>query len=282
MPLDQATLVSLGAMLPPSMHVFMRIDERMRDPLVDVSDLVALIRVDPSLSFKLLRLANSVMYGSGTPCDTLDEAVSRVGLREVQRLVGLAAVHQTYQHDLANYHFTAQQVWENAVATAVSFEALSSVSNGRIDGGYVAGLMRNLGRLILDRVRGRTPYPGEAVAPDVAAWEFANFGTDGPEVGARLLEHWRFPPEVVTMVRGQLAPLAQGFANAGVARLNLAGHLATRMGVGLPGESTVWSPEPEKLVLAGIDAAGLDAAFELAREPFQRVRQAFMALKSAA
>lgn len=282
MAIDQATLVSLGATLPPSLHVFMRIDERMRDPMVDISDLVALIRVDPSLSFKLLRLANSVMYGAHSPCETLDDAVARVGMREVQRLVGLAAVHQTYQHDLAVYGFTAQQIWENSVATAVGLEALASLATTRVEGGYVAGLMRNLGRLILDRVRGRAPYPGEETAPDLAAWEYATFGTDGPEVGSRLLEHWHFPADVVAMVRGHLAPLAPGVGDASVALLNLAGNIAVRLGAGLPGEATAWTPSSEKFLLAGVDPTTLEAALELAREPYLRVCQAFASLKVAA
>jgi len=282
MPLDQSTLVSLGSTLPPSFHVFLRLDERLRDPIVDVSDLVALIRVDPSLVFKLLRLANSVMYGSSRPCESLDEAVTRVGMREIQRLVGLAAVHQAYQHDLANYRLPAQRLWQNSVATAVSVEALSSLSAQPVEGGYAAGLMRNLGRMILDRVRGKEPYPGEQVEPDLATWEEQTFGSDACEVGSRLLEHWHFPPDVVGMVRDQLNPLVATERGSEAALMNLAGHLTLQLGASLPGEASRWAPSPEKLLVAGLDEEALSTALEMAREPYTRVCEAFAALSKAA
>jgi HD-like signal output (HDOD) protein len=58
------------------------------------------------------------MFGARTRCDALEDAVARVGVGEVHRMVGLEASHQAFQSDLATYDFSAGQAWENSSAVA--------------------------------------------------------------------------------------------------------------------------------------------------------------------
>jgi HD-like signal output (HDOD) protein len=282
MPLDHSTLVSLGSTLPPSLQVFSQLEQRMHDPFVDVTDLVALIRTDASLTFKLLRLANSIMFGRREPCDSLDEAVARVGIREIQRLVGLASTHQAYQHDLATYGLAAAKLWDNALATALAAETLARAVGRRTEGVYAAGLMRNLGRIVLDRVRAGARYPGEEAAPDVAAWEESVFGVTNFAVSADLLQHWRLPPEIVSAVRHHAAPLDAPEPSADAALLHLAAGLASRLDAGLAGERGRWTTDEAVLSAAGLDASALEGAEPELHARFLQARSAFDALHKAA
>jgi HD-like signal output (HDOD) protein len=254
----------------------------MHDPFVDVAELVELIRTDASLTFKLLRLANSVMFGRRAPCDSLDEAVVRVGIREIQRLVGLASSHQTYQQDLTIYGLSAGKVWDNALATAVAAEVLANGAGRRSEGVYAAGLMRNLGRILLDRVRSGARYPGEANAPDVAAWELTVFGVRNVDAAADLLAHWRLPAEVVSMVRFHTDPFAAPEVEPDAALLNLAGHLAAKLDAGLPGEAVCWTLDEDLFQRAGVDASAFAEAEEKSRQQLAHVRSAFASLRTAA
>jgi len=282
MPLDHSTLVTLGSTLPPSLQVFTQLEQRMHDPFVEVSELVSVIRTDPSLVFKLLRLANSVMFGQRAPCDSLDEAVARVGIREIQRLVGLASSHQSYQHDLPACGLTASQVWENALATAVAAEVLARVAGRPSETGYSAGLMRNLGRVILEKLRAGSRYPGEATVSDVAVWERATYGSSSADAGADLLAHWRLSAELVAMIRYHADPLAMPEPSVDDVLLNLAGHIANRLGSGLPGEAGYWTVTAPKLALAGLDETQLAEAEEESRQRLTQVRSAFASLRDAA
>jgi HD-like signal output (HDOD) protein len=193
-------------------------------------------------------------------------AVGRVGLKEIFRLVGLAAAQQVCQQDLRTYRLPAQRLWENAVATAAAAEVLASRGGRDVGLAYSAGLLRTLGRVILDGARPGQNYPGEKEWPSVTEWERKIFGVTSAEVTTLLLEHWRFPGEVVESMRRHFDPLGDpDGSNVGACVLNLACGVAARFGLDLPGEAGNWNCSPAKLTLAGVSEADLEECATRAR-----------------
>jgi len=269
MSLSHATLISLGNTLAPAIATLGSLRSQLSDPEADLNEIIKLIRLDPALTFHVVRLSNSVLFGIRDATDNLDIAVGRVGISEVLRLVGLAATKQICQRDLLTYRLAASRVWENAVATAAAAELLAE--RAEIDGGllYSAGLLRMIGRLVLDTSMSGALYPGEVEWPLVAQWEKKIFGVTAAEVGVALLAHWRFPTEVSDAIRGHESPLADPeHSNVGACILNLACGVATRFGLGLPGENGDWAPTAAKLMLAGVTEADLDECADRARRHF--------------
>lgn len=266
MPLSRDQIITLGNKLAPAAATFGRLRTLLLDPGTSIEEIVQLIRLDPALTFQVVRMSNSVLFGLRDKTDSLDLAVSRVGLGEVFRLVGLAAAQQVCQRDLLTYRLSASRLWENAVATAAAAEVLAGRA-GRDSGlAYTAGLLRTVGRVILDGAAVGKIYPGEAEWPSVAEWEKKTFGVTSPEVTTTLLTHWRFPTELVESVRGHYDPLCDIEAsNVGACVLNLACGVAARFGLDLPGESGDWLRTPAKLTLAGVTEADLDECATRAR-----------------
>lgn len=268
MSLDRPTIASLGSKLAPAAATFGRLQILLDDPTTGSDEIVQLIRLDPALSFHVVRMSNSVIFGMREPNDTLEDAVGRVGFREIYRLVGLAAAHQACQRDLASYRLKAARLWENSVATAAAAEVLAVP--GGVDAGcaYMAGLMRTLGRVIIDGVANGRVYPGEAEWPLVAEWEQSTFGITAAEVTAVLLEHWRFPAEIVEAVRGHFDPFGQPDSNPGACVLNLACGVVSRFGLDLPGETSHWIGSPTELRLANVPPSVLEECVFRAREHY--------------
>jgi HD-like signal output (HDOD) protein len=188
-----------------------------------------------------------------------------VGFQEVYRLVGLAATHQICQRDLGTYRLPANRLWENAVATAAAAEVLALPAGGDAGLAYATGLLRTLGRVIIDGASCGHVYPGEAEWPDVSDWEKRTFGMTAAEVTTTLLTHWRFPSELIDSIRGHYDPLADTQSNTGACVLNLACGVAARFGLDLPGEAGHWTPDAAKLTLAGVTGPDLDLCAERAR-----------------
>lgn len=265
MPLSRETIITLGNKLAPAAVTFSRLRAMLMDPNTDLGDISQLIRLDQALTFHVVRMSNSVLFGMRERTDCLDTAVGRVGLGEVFRLVGLAATQQICQRDLKTYRVTASRLWENAVATAAAAELLAQRA-GRDPGlAYTAGLLRTLGRVIIDGAGLGNVYPGEAEWPSIAGWEKATFGITSSEVTAILLEHWRFPDELVEAVRGHFEPVGADGVNLSACVLNLACGVAARFGLDLPGEEGLWDCTPAKLTLAGVTEADLDECANRAR-----------------
>ena len=266
MSLNREKIITLGNKLAPAAATFGRLRTLLQDPETGLDEIVQLLRLDAALSFHVVRMSNSVLFGLRERTDSLDAAVGRVGLKEIFRLIGLAATQQVCQQDLPTYRLAAHRLWENAVATAAAAEVLAA--RGGRDAGlaYSAGLLRTLGRVILDGAGEGLSYPGEAEWPAVADWEKATFGVTAADVTTTLLEHWRFPGEMVESVRGHFDPLADPEAsNVGACVLNLACSVAARFGLDLPGEAGNWTCSPAKLTLAGVSESDLDECAARAR-----------------
>lgn len=269
MSISRATIISLGNKLAPAMATLSSLRSLLEDPDSDLNEIIKLIRLDPALTFHVVRLSNSVLFGVREKTDSLDTAIGRVGMGELMRLVGLAATRQVCQRDLLTYRLAASRLWENAVATAAAAELLAE--RAEIDGGllYSAGLLRMIGRVVLDTSMSGELYPGETDWPVIAQWEKKTFGITAAEVSVDLLGYWHFPAEITDAISGHFDPLADPEnSNVGACVLNLACGVATRFGLGLPGENGDWAPTEAKLTLAGVTEQDIDECADRARRHF--------------
>jgi HD-like signal output (HDOD) protein len=270
MPITLETICDCGSRLPPSLGIFSRLQQILHEPTTDLDDLVALLRIDPSLTLHVIKLSNCVLYQSSSPCTSLEQAVARVGFGEVQQLVGLAVARQAFQVEVAHYDLPAGRLWENAVAAANLMSAFAKRAGADAPAAYSTGLLRGLGTVILNNYPGAVCFPGETQYPDVHAWEKKTHGLTAVEVSALLLEHWNFSPEMVSTVREHLAPESAAANRASAARLHLSCKIATEWGCGLPGETGRWRSDPSVCAQAGLREDDLAGAAAEARTLFSR------------
>jgi len=270
MALDRATIITLGSALPPAVGIFSRLEGLLRKPDTDLDEIVGLVRVDPALTFQIIRLGNSAFYGFKSRCDSLEEAVARIGFGDIHNLVGLVAARHVCQKDLHAYHVTAQYFWENSVATGQVMAAFAAHNGTDARHAYTTGLMRNLGRIVLNDHGGAVGYPGEAAAPNLAVWEKAKYKITAAEVGAILLEHWRFSAETVNAVRGHLDPATAAEPARAAAMLHVAGAVVDSWRLALPGEHGIWQSDALLLAMAGLTEETFAHAGTAAREAFNR------------
>ncbi|AOS43811.1 HDOD domain protein [Lacunisphaera limnophila] len=270
MSLGRDTIITLGSKLPPALGIFGRLRGLLDQADGDLDEIVELLRVDPALTFQIIKLSNSAMYGLRSRSQSLDEAVARVGFGEIHQLVGLIVSRQVFQGDLMLYGIPAGRLWENAVAVGSLASAFAERAGGNAPAAYSAGLLRNLGKIILNNHSGGVTYPGEEAQPDVFGWEKAMHGTTAPEATAVLLDHWRFPVEIAGAVCTHPQPESAGEFSAGAATLHLACSFAATWGCALPGEVTRWRRDADLLAQVGIDPDLLEGAEADARRQFAR------------
>src|SRR6266700_1265992 len=94
MSITRETIITLGNKLAPAAATFARLRELLATDETELSEIVQMIRLDPALTFHVIRMSNSVLFGLRDRTESLDDAVGRVGFKEIYRLVGLAATQQ--------------------------------------------------------------------------------------------------------------------------------------------------------------------------------------------
>jgi len=190
-------LKATGA-LPSPPGVGMEILRLTQNVDCSVDELARCIQADPSLTGRLLKIANSALAGGARPCTTIQEATMRLGLRSVRNLAlgfSLVSAHRNGACEAFDYGV----FWSQSLARAVAAHLLSArFKVGVPTEAFVAALVSDLGSLALATVHPRE-FAAILVAPEAATingravLEQQRFGIDHREVTASMLTDWRLP-----------------------------------------------------------------------------------------
>ena len=175
------------------------------------AEIERIIALDSALAGATLRLANSAAYGGTAPVFALDEAILRLGQREIYRLAALVLVSRWESVHTKNLRWEPGDYSRHSLCVALAAEVVAE-SSERIDPqvAYTAGLVCDLGKLALAYVCAPF-YPGISARCEAerCAWEEAEkwvLGYNHAEVGAQLLRAWHFPESFALVVEHQLNP----------------------------------------------------------------------------
>ena len=256
----------------PLPQILARAAARARDPESTVEEVAAVLMLDPTIVRTVIALSNSAYFNRTSKSETLVEAVQRVGLREILRLVGCSIARAVYRRELVHYRIPPEVFWESGIAAALLMAALARGRGRDEEEAYLAGLMREIGMVVIDQVLAaeKSPARWDCYLP-VRDWELAVAGRAHPEIGAELLARWTFEPAVGAAVRHQWEP---GSGGGELARaLHLANLVLEHCGCdfSLPlGPFDSYAAHAAEL---GLSAEDLAAAHADARDRFIRLRQ---------
>ena len=200
--------------LPPAPKVLLALKRVIAEADTPLDKIAEIVSLEPGLSARVVKMANSVHFGRGPAVENIVEAIQRVGEKGVHELVTFAVASQLIGRPLAAYGLTAQQLWSRAVACAIAAASLAERGDCDRSEAYTAGLMHGIGLLVLDRhsAAQRKPrvFSSAGYPQDFAADEREWLGFSHAEAGAALLELWGFSAGVTAAVRHQLAPEEAG------------------------------------------------------------------------
>jgi HD-like signal output (HDOD) protein len=259
--------------LPTSPGIFGRLGMLLNNLDADVEDIVKLASVDAGLTSRVIRMSNSVFFRGDMAVSTLEDAISRVGFREVHKIVGVAMTDQVFQSGLPVYNLNAVQVWENSVVTALAMENLAGKSGEEEGVAYTMGLLRPVGKLVLDTLL-QIEQPGVTCPDkdtlDLPTWEHAWAGISSNEVGAMVMEEWHMAESVSRGVRNHYRPDDEAGPLGSL--LHLACWVTEQMGKGFKAESKQWTLNEDILQRAGINQEAVQACVSETQEALDALR----------
>jgi len=261
--------------LPAAPRILAQLAQRLQAIDADIEQITATLRRDAALTARLIDMANSATFLGFDPATSIEDAVARVGFRETHRIIGAVASTQLADEPLAYFGINPRRLRENSLFCALVAEELSDRVGLDPGTAYTVGLLRSIGKVVLDRVA-RTRPGTVRFDPHrelLVNWERAMFGVTDPEIAARVLELWDFPADAVEALREHGDATVD--ASAAAQLLNLAAGAAEVHGLGLPGERGHWQWDEAAFARIGIDAEHAQWAAERASSILQRVSPVF-------
>jgi HD-like signal output (HDOD) protein len=198
----------LGA-LPPTAQVLARLHALLADTNSDLGDVAILLRLDAAMTTRVIKISNSTWYGRGQPCHTIEEAVNRIGFREVFQVVSIAASSAVVAQPLAAYGRGAIRTWRESVACALAGEVIAEALGDDTAISFLNGLLHAIGRQAFNRYAATTGanFTDTGFPLDFSGAEFILLGFTQAAAGACMLKKWNFTADSIEPVRCQYEPL---------------------------------------------------------------------------
>jgi putative nucleotidyltransferase with HDIG domain len=188
--------------LPPFPWVAQRLMATVSKEDVDIHEVGKLIAAEPVFATRVLQLANSPLFALQRQVRTISHAIILLGLDRVKAITFTRALEDFVTPALKIKALRA--CWQNCLATALLSEKLARAARMDADFAYVAGLLRDIGRLAL-LVKYPEPYSNLLAVSgeqqfDLLMMERELFDIDHCQAGAWLLQQLPFPPELADII----------------------------------------------------------------------------------
>ncbi|MGA9120019.1 MAG: HDOD domain-containing protein [Bacteroidota bacterium] len=231
----------------PMIHL--RLDEAINNPRKSMADIAKIIREDPGLTARLLRIVNSAFYNFPSRVETISQAVTIIGTQQLGALALATSVMHMFK-GVPEGLVSMDSFWKHSVGCGLAARILATIRRDPNPERYfVAGVLHDIGRLVMyvkaaDAMRDALASVQEGSLP-LYEVERNMFGFTHAVVGGVLLQTWKLPSSLEEVVMYHHNPKAATKYPVETAIVHVADIIAHAMELGGNGEQYVPSLDGE-------------------------------------
>ncbi|MES9898491.1 MAG: HDOD domain-containing protein [Sedimenticola sp.] len=174
---------------PPEMAV--RIGRAIEDDVADAESISRIIQSDPAISAKIVKAANSALYGTMAPVGSCVAAVKRLGMRTTHSLVLTYTLRDIFKTDSVLLQQRMEALWKHSIRTAALCHVMARRDvRFNIEMAMLIGLLHDIGLMAIIQCAAKH----EELIDKPEALEYAIEHFRGP-IGSKIVRTWHFPHE---------------------------------------------------------------------------------------
>jgi len=225
MDMNLASLFEQTHNLPNIPKIVQELIDTFNQEDFDMDEIANKISLDPVLTAKVLRLANSAHYGVSRSIASTADASVLLGFSTLRTLVLASGITGAMQ---APDGFDRKEFWRDNFAVAAISKWMASYCKVNGETAFTCGMLHSIGELLIQLLMPSEAKKIEAAVDaggKVAEVELAMLGYNYADVGAELASRWKFPPDIVEGIRHHATPLSPGEVDDLAALVNLAVYI---------------------------------------------------------
>lgn len=210
---DNWNKVTVKANLISLPDIYWRLKELLDSHNYALADVAQLIVYDPGLTTRILCIVNSAYFGFAANIETVNHAVSVLGVRQIEDLVLTTSIADALG-DYQCEHLDVKQFWLGSVYRAIAGRNLAGACN-LMDGErmFVAGLLSGIGHLVMYQsvpvLTQQAQRKARESGKSLHLVEREIIGFDHVQVAAVLMQNWKLPQALVTIIENHMQLDAQ-------------------------------------------------------------------------
>lgn len=249
--------------LPTLPAIALKVRRAADDPDINLNGMAEVVIQDPSLSARMVKISNSAYLGRSIKVTSIQQAITRVGLRQMKNIATALAMEQLFVSKNEIVKDYMSKIWVDTIEIVANSLAVMQVyakhtknRSLNLESMMLAALVHNIGVLpILTEAERHADVFANPKFLDVAIDKMA--GT----LGASIMTEWGFEPEFVNVAQNWKKFSANSEA---ISYLDLA-----RLGAALCGK---FESQKEKIFGAAIEKGIVDNLSVLLSDEFDELR----------
>lgn len=205
---------------------YLKVKQLMDSDIASLDEIAEVILLDPVLTSKLLKLANSAIYNLPYQVESVSKALLVLGKTQVYNLVLSIGISSACSK-IDTSAIDLERFWEQSINAALIGRFLAQCCQLKPnDRYYVAGLLHNIGELVVLHNNAEQAHNCQSYTAEERPWQVQQreLGFTYAECGAELLHLWQLPDSIVEPVALQHS---HKFVQKNTAQLVL--HLSVRL-----------------------------------------------------
>lgn len=195
--------IKQGSLVLPTLpEIALKVRKASNDPDVNLGKMSEIITQDPALSLGMLKVANSVAFGRTIKAESVAQAVTRIGLRQIKSIATAMAVEQMFVSNNATISQYMKKYWNKTVdiaTVAITLMTLYLQKNKHaafsVDTITLAALIHNIG--ILPILTESEDHPSVFAQPEFLQQAMIKLSN---KIGVEVIKAWNFSEEFIEVV----------------------------------------------------------------------------------
>ncbi|MEW6417018.1 MAG: HDOD domain-containing protein [Nitrospirota bacterium] len=197
--------------IPTLPYVVFRINNALGNDSVTTNAVSEIIEKDPSLTSRVLRLANSSYYGLSCRVDTIPRAITVLGFNTIRNLAFTTEVFKIFNKNIS-LPLDIKGLWYHSLGCAIASKSLIHKNDPILEEKvFICGILHDIGKIIIAQ---NIPDLLEEVLKEIkdnrdltlCDAEKNIIGYTHSEVGSLVAEKWHFPKELSNIIRFHHSP----------------------------------------------------------------------------
>ncbi len=207
-----------------------------RNPETSISIIAHHIMKDPALSADVLKLANSACFAANKKSDNIQEAVVRMGFKNLEALLLTAGAKRI----LFDRYKTGEKIWSHTKSVSVWARIIAEhkKQNRLLENAALAGLLHDLGKIILmslnQSITEKINFFIKQKQVSVDLLEEIMLGISHSVIGSLIAQKWNFPDYLVKTIQYHHSPFQAPIENQMLVKIVYLANLFSNAGESLP------------------------------------------------